>query len=122
MGLVGRLPACFCASSLARGFGQASYNLKQLKPPAPIAVPQASSPDTLDIPPDTQVDQIAETGPTVLIRRIQVDGNTVLPQKQVDASVAINDRAGDRLAAGDRPNYRSWRSALVRNEKYQKSR
>ncbi|OXC79642.1 hypothetical protein BSU04_05775 [Caballeronia sordidicola] len=28
MGLVGRLPACFCASSLARGFGQASYNPK----------------------------------------------------------------------------------------------
>ena len=28
LGLVGRLPAGFCASSLARGLGQASYNPK----------------------------------------------------------------------------------------------
>jgi hypothetical protein len=29
LGLVGRVPAGFCASSLARGSGQASYNPKQ---------------------------------------------------------------------------------------------
>lgn len=57
------------------------------QPPASIALPEPTSQSSLDVPPDTPVDQIVETGPAFAINRITVDGNTVLAQKRIDAIV-----------------------------------
>jgi hemolysin activation/secretion protein len=54
------------------------------QPPASIAIP-ANPGQALDIPLDTPIDQIAETGPTFRINRIKVTGNTVLPPSKLDA-------------------------------------
>ncbi|MGF6243459.1 hemolysin activation/secretion protein [Paraburkholderia sp. GAS38] len=58
------------------------------QPPASISLPAAAPQTSLDIPPDTPVDQIVEAGPTFPVRRIDVEGNTVLPQKRIDAIIA----------------------------------
>nr|WP_229758121.1 ShlB/FhaC/HecB family hemolysin secretion/activation protein [Paraburkholderia caffeinilytica] len=57
------------------------------QPPASIALPEPASQGSLDVPPDTPVDQIVETGPAFAVNRITVDGNTVLAQKRIDAIV-----------------------------------
>ncbi len=56
------------------------------QPPASIAVP-ADTGQTLDIPLDTPIDQIAETGPTFRINRIEVTGNTVLKPSKLETIV-----------------------------------
>lgn len=68
---------------------RAQATQRQLEqPPASISLPVAAPQTSLDIPPDTPVDQIVEAGPTFPVRRIDVEGNTVLPQKRIDAIIA----------------------------------
>ncbi|CAE6845142.1 Hemolysin transporter protein ShlB [Paraburkholderia nemoris] len=57
------------------------------QPPASITVP-ATEAQTFNIPPGTPVDQIAESGPTFRISRIEVTGNTVLPPANIGAITA----------------------------------
>ncbi|CAE6797070.1 hypothetical protein R75461_05004 [Paraburkholderia nemoris] len=52
------------------------------QPPPSIAVPTTEQ--TLDVAPGTPVDQIGESGPTFRVDRIEVSGNTVLPQSKLD--------------------------------------
>ncbi|MBB5406866.1 hemolysin activation/secretion protein [Paraburkholderia sp. HC6.4b] len=68
------------------------------QPPATIAVPSPGPESTLNIPPDTPVDQITETGPTFRVREIKVTGNTVLPSSRIDAITApfVNHEVGTR--------------------------
>lgn len=65
---------------------QAAQRQLNQAPPS-ITLPESASQGSLDVPSDTPVDQIAEPGPAFTIRRITVEGNTVLPQKDVDAIV-----------------------------------
>ena len=58
------------------------------QPPASITVPPPTTQQTLDVPPGTPVDQIAESGPTFRVDHIEVNGNTVLPSSKLDAITA----------------------------------
>ncbi|MBC8722457.1 ShlB/FhaC/HecB family hemolysin secretion/activation protein [Paraburkholderia sp. 31.1] len=66
------------------------------QPPASITLPASEAETTLDIPPDTPVDQIAETGPTFQVNRIVLAGPngsplanpTRVPQATLDAIIA----------------------------------
>ncbi|MEX3671771.1 ShlB/FhaC/HecB family hemolysin secretion/activation protein [Paraburkholderia phenoliruptrix] len=55
--------------------------------PPSITLPEAASQGSLDVPPNTPTEEIVEPGPAFLIKRITVEGNTVLSQKRVDAIV-----------------------------------
>jgi len=57
------------------------------QPPASITVPPPAQ-QTLDVPPGTPINQIAESGPTFRVDRIEVNGNTVLPSARLDAITA----------------------------------
>ncbi|MGF6604814.1 hemolysin activation/secretion protein, partial [Paraburkholderia sp. GAS448] len=66
------------------------------QPPASITLPAPEAGTTLEIPPDTPVDQIAETGPTFQVSRIMLGGPngsafvnpTGVPQATLDAIIA----------------------------------
>lgn len=58
------------------------------QPPASITVAPSTAATTLDIPSDTPVDRIAETGPTFRVSHIVVTGNTVLSPRKLDAITA----------------------------------
>ena len=58
------------------------------QPPASIEVPPPTTQQTLDVPPGTPVDQIAESGPVFRVDHIEVSGNTVLPSSKLDAITA----------------------------------
>jgi hemolysin activation/secretion protein len=66
------------------------------QPPASITLPASEAETTLDIPPDTPVDHIAETGPTFQVNRIVLAGPnasplvnpTRVPQATLDAIIA----------------------------------
>ncbi|MGF6604912.1 filamentous hemagglutinin family protein, partial [Paraburkholderia sp. GAS448] len=66
------------------------------QPPASITLPAPEAGTTLEIPPDTPVDQIAETGPTFQVSRIVLGGPngsafvnpTGVPQATLDAIIA----------------------------------
>ncbi|WP_345817828.1 ShlB/FhaC/HecB family hemolysin secretion/activation protein (plasmid) [Paraburkholderia sp. PREW-6R] len=68
------------------------------QPPATVSLPPSTPGTSAEVPPDTPVDQIAETGPVFRIHHIDVQGNTVLPPSRINAitSAFVDHDIGSR--------------------------